>query len=482
MKRFYFLIMLGMIILDMSAQRRLKVDDITVNQGEFSVYTSEDPTSAGVIFICHESIPLTFSSSLDKSAEPFKVEKEGSNIIYHLEFPTGKEYQRRQIFIHADNFDTFAFMLPLQPSELMRFKVYDPNATIDTGCYREHRNKGIAEMKTMNYTEARNQFKLAVLCDEATEEEKNEIEKLLTDIDSVEYYRILGDNAVRLLDYGTAATYYEKAYKFNANDDYSMQKYGQCLTIFNRECATTFNQAEYYFNEKIYDKAKHLYELIVKDNCSTKAIAIERLNAIETVTTNKRDHSRVITYEYTKDTPIGFATGKYNMHKWGGFFHLNLNGEIFDLLRSSKKMGDAPEVNMTFGWTVKIANPVWFFFGPGLTTKFYYGKYEKDLDGHQLYPGKDALPQMKPNDRLAEFLNLDDMTDLDDKTYEGIKGFRSENWDTNVAFAVTPEVGVLVKYSWFALRLSYQYRFVFKKDLEDFMHPSKLSIGLGIAF
>ena len=52
----------------------------------------------------------------------------------------------------------------------------------------------------------------------------------------------------------------------------------------------------------------------------------------------------------------------------------------------------------------------------------------------------------------------------------------------NTSFAISPVVGLLVKYSYFAVRATYQYRFSLKKELEDFMGKSFFSFGIGLAF
>ena len=58
-----------------------------------------------------------------------------------------------------------------------------------------------------------------------------------------------------------------------------------------------------------------------------------------------------------------------------------------------------------------------------------------------------------------------------------------KGWEkANLAFAVSPVVGITAKYSYFAVRLTYQYRWSVQKDLQDFMGPSRVSVGVGVAF
>ncbi|WP_256372905.1 hypothetical protein [Prevotella sp. PTAC] len=43
-------------------------------------------------------------------------------------------------------------------------------------------------------------------------------------------------------------------------------------------------------------------------------------------------------------------------------------------------------------------------------------------------------------------------------------------------------VGICVKYSYFAVRLAYQYRWSVKPELDGFIGKSRISFGVGVAF
>ena len=68
------------------AQNTLEVKDISQPNDVYSSTNDE----AAVMIRCHESIPLKFESSMDKSAEPFRTELQGSDSVYYIAFPTGK--------------------------------------------------------------------------------------------------------------------------------------------------------------------------------------------------------------------------------------------------------------------------------------------------------------------------------------------------------------------------------------------------------
>lgn len=433
------------------AQGMLEIKDISQPNDVFSGMDNE----AAVIFRCHHSIPLSFSSTMDKTVEPFKSELQGTDSVYYVTFPTGKNYRGRVVSIIASGYSPLFLNMELEPKQLLSFQVTDPNATVDAGCYREHRNKGVAELKNMNYDEARNQFVLARGCSDVDMEEN---EKHIQNVDSIFYYRKKADELFTLYEYSEASKYYQFIVILNPYDTYASKRINLCLTNYREDCKTLFSKAEYYYSEKEFDKAKDLYQKVVDKECVNSFEAIRRLNSINSNQRAKKDHARVLTYEFRKDAPIGFSYGKYNMHKMGGFFSMDFNSTVFDAIRNDCKYGDKDfaELNMSFGWTVKVYDPIWIHFGPGFTGKMYYGKYAKDQ-----YPvvgyGEDNLLDTKDRDE-------DDMK------------------KANAAIAISPEIGVTAKYSYFALRLTYQYRWSIQSKLQDFMGRSRLSIGVGVAF
>lgn len=449
-----------------NAQGILEVSDISQPNDVYSSANDE----AAVIIRCHESIPLTFSSSMDKTANPFKVDLEGTDSIYYIAFPTGNRYRGRELTIIARGYKPVFLNLELQPKQLLSFQLTDPNALVDAGCYREHRNKGMLEFKNSNYEEAKNQFIVARECSDVKQEEN---EKNIALADSMIYYRATAEQYFKMLEYQKASEYFTKIIGYNSKDSFAIERKDLCVKLYLQECGTLFSKAEFYFSEKDYEKAKDLYkQVIAKDCTSNLAVATERLNTITTLARAKKDHSRVFTYEYMKDIPLGFSYGKYHMHKVGGFFQMDFNTTVFDAIRNDCKYGDTkfPELNMTAGWTVKIANPVWIHVGPGLTGKMYYGSYKDDCYPEVGY-GESSLLDTKEMGNDVSLPKKDIPED-----------YKSGWTHVNVAAAISPVIGVTVKYSYFAFRLTYQYRWSIQSKLKDFMGVSRLSIGAGVAF
>lgn len=275
------------------------------------------------------------------------------------------------------------------------------------------------------------------------------------------------------MDYRTAGDYYTKILENNSYDTYAKERKNACVKTLLQECGAIFSNAEFYFTEKDYEKAKTLYEKVIEKECtSNMAIAQDRINTIKLLARAKKEHSRVVTYEFMKDVPLGFSYGKYNTHKAGGFFQMNFNSTVFDAIRGDCKYGDKkfPELNMAFGWTVKIVDPIWIHFGPGFTGKMFYGTYQDDK-----YP--------KVGYDETNLLDTKEMgSDLTLPKNEIPKEYKDGWKKANVAVAISPVIGVTAKYSYFALRLSYSYRWAIQSELNDFMGRSRLSVGVGLAF
>ena len=462
MKKLLLFVLLATTVAGSQAQKILQVTEVPNTLG--SAYMNQPGEyRARVDIKCPTSIPLEFETQCDKIEDMRLVsEDDGATTTYTMYLdvdPSVREYSTRILTIASPSYDDVYYNLSfLKSGQWCILSVSDPNATVGTGCYNEHHNKAMQEIKNMNYAEARRQLTLAGSCAEANETENN---YNLAIVDSLMLYRIQADNALKLLDYRTASEYFEKMIGLNAYDSYALEQNSRCIANFKSECDVLFNRAEWLYNERDYDKAKEIYNQVIGRKCPYESQANSRLQSIESNARSRKNHSHVLTYEWRKDVPIGIQIGKYNMHKAGGFFQLDFNPAVFDAIRGECHYEDPatnpkyPEINMAFGWTIKIKNPVWVHVGPGFTGKFYYGKY---LDKNYPYY----------KDSQVESTTLDPNGD-------DYKHF-------NFAPAISPVVGLTIKYSYFAIRGTYQYRFTLKKGLQDFMGQHRVSVGVGVAF
>lgn len=446
-----------------TAQNVFELTDISQPN---DIYSGEENEGA-VLIRCSHSIPLRFSSSMDKSAEPFMTDIQGSDSLYYIVFPTGKRYRGRQLTISSNGYRSVTIDVDLEPKQLLSYQIIDPNSMVDAGCYRGHRNKGISELKNCNYSEAKNQFELARECSDVNKEEN---ERNIALVDTILRYRTLANNAYDMLDYRKASVYYGKVIELNSFDWFSTDRKTECLTKFMEDCNALFEQAEHFFGEKDYVKAKELYQRVITKECNNYSSAVARLSEIDKYQTARKNHNTVITYDFdlSGDCPVGMHIGGYRNKKTGGFFQFSMNvKDLGDFIRGNGHYGQSPEFNVAFGFTRKIVAPVWIYFTPfGATTKFYFGDYGKDENDNKYYPTKDNYPNKDKKE----------LTDEDqDKKDEDIK-------KVNVAYAWSPTLGLMFKYKYFALHIGYQYRFHLQTGLKDYLGTSRVNIGVGVAF
>ncbi len=237
---------------------------------------------------------------------------------------------------------------------------------------------------------------------------------------------------------------------------YSKLRYNDCKVNFYGDCQILFNKAEAFFAQKDYFKAEQLYQKVIDEECLEAPKAITKLNEIKSYNTARKEHSRVITYEWAKNLPLGISTGSYKKNRVGGFFSFSLNNKIFKYVQSECALNDYPEMKMLFGWTFHIAGPIWGFAGPGFAAKSYFGRYKDDN-----YPMYDKGSEMEEG--------------------EETKSYKELNKKINFSLAVPATAGLVAKYSYFALRLGYEYRFCLKKELESFMGCNRITLGIGFA-
>ena len=268
-----------------------------------------------------------------------------------------------------------------------------------------------------------------------------------------------------MLDYSAAAEIYNNIVQINSYDAYAVQKFKECNERYESECAVTFKQAEAYFDNRLFEKARALYQRVVENGCPEAKTSTERLNSISNYLTAKEEHASVVTYEWMDGAPIGIHYGRYNQTKAGIYLHLNVNSKGFSAIQSNSgnAIPDHPEVNFGVGWTKHLIKsekvPIWLTFGPGVTMKGFYGKYATiDKNSH---PDKHGYPNKE--------------ADVEDIDLEDGQKF-------NAAVSVNPEIGVCVKYSFFAARVGYSYRFALNNVLKDFLGQHCFSLGIGFAF
>ncbi|MDR2231597.1 MAG: hypothetical protein LBE56_00575 [Tannerella sp.] len=436
MKKIFVLILL-FTSLCVYAQRNLGYEDRSMDNAVFGGQTNE----ACVTFSAPTNLkPLFFSSNIQKL--PAKIDTIGTDINYHLVFDASKGRESRTISIRVQGFSPLSLSVWLTPKKQLNFFLYDPDSTI-VGCYYQLSKEGADFFAKGMYMEAKEKYTSAMQCKTDFKPEYEAVlNQKITIIDSILFLKPLADASFDLLDYKTAYDLYFQIYSYNVDDRTVADRLTLCSQKMYENCKIYFTNAENYQKNGENEKAIELYQRVVDQGCSQSVTANLRIQEIYDATVINKT-ATTLTYEYEKDAPIGFSIGKYKDRKSNGYFTMRLNSEVFEALRSNNDSLKRPELNISFGWTIKVVKPVWIFFGPGYTG---VGKYEAKANANE-------------NDELT----------------------------LKIKSAVSPEIGLLGKIDLsddvgIAFRYTFQYRFALEKESIDYIGKIKHVIGIGLCF
>ncbi|MDR1783794.1 MAG: hypothetical protein LBR13_06000 [Dysgonamonadaceae bacterium] len=373
--------------------------------------------------------------SYNKSVLPNSVDTLGGDVNYRLVFDASEGKENRQLDVYSNDFSRLAIEMRLAPKKCYNYYLYDPDSTI-VDCYNQLTREALNLFQKGIYDESKAKYISAKSCSNVPDD--NDINARIALIDSIVIWKNLGDAMFDIANYTEAVMEYLKIYTSNPNDKYIADRLIQARTIHTRNCITNFSTAEMYFLDNDYAHAETMYNKVILQSCETATLAIQRLQEIHI----KQQLPHVLTYEYAKNAPIGISSGNYKNHA-AAYFTLRLNPQLFEAMRNGQKEDDKPELNVSFGWTLKTIKPVWLFFGPGYTA---VGK------------------------------NIYEETDIE-----------KEDPKLEINHAVSPEAGILCKLNLsrkigIALRYTFQYRFALKKEQEDYIGKNKHIFGIGVCF
>jgi len=431
--RTLILIALFFTVLCAFAQRPLESNDIS-KEGE--VYPLGKNQFARITISVDMNIYPHFKS-MDMQLTPVEVDTLANKVYYHLHLDA-KNYSKTNLEIFANGFLPFNLSWnSLQPNQWLRYYIYDPDPTI-VGCYHQLMREGMKLFTDGKYEEARKKYEsIKQTCTKI--DDPKEVDAKIALMDSILLWRIQADSYFARADYVNAIKECHKILEKNPTDQYNLDRFFESKTRQESDCEAMFGMAEYYFEEKEYDKAQPLYGKIIDRSCDKLSSATARLLEIEA----KRQLSHALTYEYAKNVPVGLSTGSYKNRRTSGYFTLRLNSDLFELIRKDGDEKLKPELNLSFGWTTRIVKPapIWLFFGPGYT----------------------GMGQFVPKEQDPEKLGL--------KLYH----------------AISPEAGllgkiILSKNIGIALRYTFQYRFTLDKDMIDYVGKTRHVFGAGLCF
>jgi len=435
MKKIVFLaLILAPVVL--FAQRPLETED---RSKENDLFAGKNNEACITLSFPQTLSPLFYDN--DKRQKPAEIDTIGNLVNYHFVFEISEFDYRRSITIHVNDFTPLTIQKSFSPKQWLKYYIYDPDPTI-VGCYDQLMREGMKLFTNGMYEDAKKKYEsIKTTCSKI--ESETEIDQQIASVDSVLIWRDMADAYFDRSSYASAIENYQKILRRNASDVYARNRMSVAQVQQKEDCAAMIKMADIYFNEKDYANAQLLYEKVTNGSCNERSKAIVRLQEIIL----KQQHFHALTYEFSKNVPIGLSIGGYKDRKWSGYFTLRFNTEVFEVLRSNSDIDAKPELNISFGWTKKIVKPVWIFFGPGYTGIGQY-IYKKE--------------------------------DLEEKVELSLS-------DLKIHSAVSPEIGLLGKVIigkgiGIALRYTFQYRFAIDKETIDYIGEIRHVFGLGICF
>lgn len=430
-----FLILLMVFSVNLFAQRELGVEDRTKENavfggdGEKACVTITAPTNFRPLFVSQENI-----------VKPSKIDTL-NDINYHFVFDASVGRNRRELTVNVKGFTPYVFKWYLNPKQQLNYSIFDPDSTV-LDCYYELNKEGLALFKNAMYNEAKKKYELSKECYRIPT--NADVYEKIAVIDSI----LAWHEAAKMYEYAedesAAIEYYLKIRAANPEDKRVVERISELNKMARTKCSLLFSRAERFYKEKDYDEAERLYEKVVSEQCYNSSVANAKLQEIQEIRKKKNQLSRVLTYELMKNAPIGFSIGGYKEHKASGYFTLRLNSDVLEMSRSNYVAGSKPELNISFGWTIKIVKPVWIFFGPGYTGICEYKYEEEDVN-------KEDDPTLKFHSAISPELGL------------------------LAKIKISPKIGI-------ALRYTFQYRFAFEKEMENYIGKNRSVFGIGICF
>lgn len=415
-------------------------------------HSCEDREEFQAIFRCSKKINLHFSSDSDKDGDVQpSCESTANENIYRINFPAhSKKYKNRVLTIEAAGFSKVRLpRFNFGNHETVEYSLRNPYDKEDNPFYRSQA-QGDSLMGKFNYDEAHNAYSRCKMFPEYKEESnKHVIDKQLEKIDSIQSWRQMGDKYMENMRYKDAARMFKKIYDEIPDDPVSHTKWNESMTKFDSYCSEYMSQAESHFKNHEYKKAKEFYQNIINMQCGNAQTAREQIRLCDAKINARMNHNHFILWEFgLKDNqadypnmalPLGITIGNCRPRRGGGYWSVRTHMDAFKMINTlnrEKEHGLKSEANMSVGGTGHIYAPggmkpgLWYHIGLGYT---------------------------------GCGIDLDETSDKDRYKWK---------------HAVSPEAGLIFKWTYFALKYTFQYRGWIQGDKVEMMNPADTEVKL----
>lgn len=400
-----------------------------------------------------EDMPLTFSSDVDKNPEVI-TETTSNEYVYYINLPVKDKkygsYKNRTLTVDCRGFKQLVFKkFNLKNHEIVEYQIYDPNQKGNVPFYR-NQAQGDSLLNKFNYDEAHNAYSRCKMFPEYKEEKnKRIIDRQIEKIDSIRSWQKLGDTYRTTSRYKKAIDVYQKILDEMPSDRVAERYLSDCLNNFDMYCSEYMAQAEMYYAEKDFKKAKERYMDIVNMECQNAETARTRARLCDDKINAKLNHNHILLWEIgLKDKqgdapntmlPLGITIGNCKPKRGGGYWSVRSHMDATKMINPfnrKKEHGLLTEANMSFGGTGHFVAPggmkpgLWYHIGVGYT---------------------------------GCGVDLDKTSDEDKYTWK---------------HAISPEVGLIFKWTYFAMKYTFQYRGWINGDKVTLQNPANMEMKL----
>ncbi len=446
MKKLFLLIVLSLIVTNIFSQRDLWLQDNSISNAVFAEARKACVTITSPLD--QDLKPLFFEDS--KIRKPEKTDTIGNDINYHFVFNVSQGNNAKKLIIKVSGFNPHPLELFLQPNEQLNYMISDPDNML-VKCYYQLTKEAKNLFLKTQYEDAQKKYIAAKDCSDAKDDKERikDLNNQIAQIDSILYWKKQGDLYTKLEVYNKSVEYYNNILNLNPDDVQIIDRKNNAINRLQGKCEEYYKNAERAYTDHNWREAQKKYNAIVQLDCASHLVAAAKVKLIDVEDKlgdiENKQLPHVLTYEFSENTPIGISTGNYKNNKASGYFTLRLNSDLFEALRSNIIDDSKPEVNVSFGWTIRIVKKyAWIFFGPGYTGVGEYVYNENDID-------KVDDPKLK------------------------------------IYSAVSPEIGILGKIPLgqnigISLRYTFQYRYAIEKETADYIGKTRSVFGVGFCF
>ena len=482
------------------SQKFLAVEETTQGIG---VHPCGDRHEAKLEFVTREPFSLSFESNIDPDLD-VRVDSVSGEKRYSIIFVTQSpeyDYTGRRLTIRVAGFRPYQMPLALQDKQKFEYTVSDPYSVLRSP-YFVYMEKGNEQFLAGEYQQARDNYEIVKACPEYAAN-KETVDSHLAKCDSMILWNTTAVEKEQFNKYLEAYRLYQKMMVENSSNYNIKENAQRALDNFNADCNSLMKMGLQNFDNGDLERARDYYERVVSNGCAQAEAAGDQISEIRKQLNRRNVHARTIFYEWQPNVPFGLTYAVCYNNRVSGYFSFHFNWAFINMIAqrtydengkfteeetpvagnnqlagthylydmsdweySEKRKAIVPrelkyEAAVSWGWTCHVWLPIYVHWGFGYTG----GGFDTPMSYSAAV------------EKLSEKEILEDWGTLSASN-------KRKAMEVNWCSAVSPEVGVILKYWRLNLKVTWKYNFWIGYDdqYEDFYKDNSSKISLGAGF